>query len=306
MNIEKIKDPILTIFTPTYNRAFCLHLCYESLKHQTDRNFKWLIVDDGSTDNTRDLVESWIDEDIISIKYINQQNQGMHGAHNTAYENCDTLLNVCIDSDDYMTDNAVEKIVSFWKEYGEEKYSGIIAINITKEGNIIGTSLPLNKKDTTLKGYYFNGGKGDKKLIYRTDIMKKYPSYPVLKEEKYFGLDYKYILADQEYTLLILNEAVCVVEYMQDGSSMNIINQFKKNPKGFATYRRLIMNYSPTYKRKFIENIHYVSSSIIAKNLKFLKESPCKLTTFLAIPFGTLLYLYIMNTSMKTVFKGNK
>lgn len=80
----------LTVFTPAYNRAYTLHKCYESLKMQTNKDFVWLIIDDGSTDNTRELVESWINENIVHITYHYQKNQGMHGAHNTAYELIDT------------------------------------------------------------------------------------------------------------------------------------------------------------------------------------------------------------------------
>ena len=109
----------LTVFTPTYNRAYVLGRCYESLKKQTCKDFKWLIIDDGSTDGTEELVKKWIDENTISIDYKYQQNQGMHGAHNTAYELIDTEINVCIDSDDYMPNDAIEKIItSYTKEAG--------------------------------------------------------------------------------------------------------------------------------------------------------------------------------------------
>ena len=116
----------LTIFTPAYNRAYTLHKCYESLKKQTNKDFEWLIIDDGSTDNTRQLVQSWIEENIIPIKYHYQKNQGMHGAHNTAYELIDTELNVCIDSDDYMPDDAVEKILKFWDKNKSDNIAGIV------------------------------------------------------------------------------------------------------------------------------------------------------------------------------------
>ena len=107
----------LTIFTPTYNRAHTLHLGYEALKKQTCKDFVWLIVDDGSTDNTRELVQGWMNhEKGFKIRYVYQENQGMHGAHNTAYRLIDTELNTCIDSDDYMPDDAVEKIVTFWEK----------------------------------------------------------------------------------------------------------------------------------------------------------------------------------------------
>lgn len=291
--------PTLTIFTPAYNRAYTLHRCYESLIRQTSKDFVWLIIDDGSTDCTKELVNTWITENIFPIQYHYQSNQGMHGAHNTAYELINTELNVCIDSDDYMTDDAVEKIVTFWRENGNSKYAGIIALDATNNGAIIGTKLPIDKRDTTLSGFYANGGKGDKKLIYRTSVMRKYPPYPVFEGEKYVGLSYKYILADQDYTLLIMNEIVCIVEYMPDGSSLNMMNQYRKNPRGFAEFRKLLIRYSPDFKSTFRHCIHYVSNSIMLKNINFLKESPCKATTALAIPFGIILYFYIRNTSKK-------
>lgn len=131
-NLILKNKPTITVFTPAYNRAYTLHLCYESLKRQTSKDFKWLIIDDGSTDNTKHLVDSWINENNgFEIKYIYKENGGMHTAHNKAYENIDTELNVCIDSDDYMTDDAIEKIVKFWEKNGEDKYAGIPCLRYT-------------------------------------------------------------------------------------------------------------------------------------------------------------------------------
>jgi glycosyltransferase involved in cell wall biosynthesis len=99
----------LTIFTPAFNRAHTIGRTYESLCRQTCKDFLWLIVDDGSSDNTQELVEGWKRcNNGFEIEYIYQENQGMHGAHNTAYRNIHTELNTCIDSDDYMPDDAVE------------------------------------------------------------------------------------------------------------------------------------------------------------------------------------------------------
>lgn len=288
----------LTVFTPAYNRAYSIHLCYESLLRQTCKDFVWLVVDDGSTDETAQLIKQWQKKDNgFEIKYVYKENGGMHTAHNTAYENIDTLLNVCIDSDDYMTDDAVEKIVSFWQKYGDEKYAGIIALDCTKDGKIIGSHLEHNRKDTTLSGFYARGGKGDKKLIYRTDVMKKYPPYPVFEGEKYVSLAYKYSLADKDYTLLIMDEPVCVVEYMADGSSTNMFKQYLKNPNGFAFIRKTDMKNADNFKELMRCCTHYVSSSIIAGNKSFLKESPKKGATLLALPFGAALTLYIKKKS---------
>lgn len=294
----------LTVFTPAYNRAHTIGRTYESLCRQTCKDFEWLIVDDGSQDNTSELVEGWINENKIPIRYIKQKNQGMHGAHNTAYANITTELNTCIDSDDFMPDDAIEKIVSFWKENGSEKYAGILGLDQVESGEIIGTKFPENMKETTLQGFYNAGGKGDKKLVYRTEIINKYPPYPIFEGEKYVGLAYKYMLCDQDYKLLTLNEPLVTVEYQLDGSSYNMFKQYWRNPKGFAFFRKAEMVTTKSLKRKFMVCVHYVSSSIISKNKKFIQESPCKILTVLAIPAGYLLYQKIKH-SVKNDIKMN-
>lgn len=287
-------EPILTVFTPSYNRGYILNKCYESLCRQTCKDFIWMVIDDGSTDNTEELIKKWQSADNgFKIEYIYKKNGGMHTAHNTAYENIKTELNTCIDSDDYMTDNAVEKIINFWEKNKSNEYAGIISLDIdSKTKSVIGKGLP-DKKSTTLMGYYENGGLGDKKLIYRTDVINSVPPYPEFEGEKYVGLAYKYHLIDQKYELLIMNEPVCVVEYQNDGSSVNMYSQYLKNPKGFAFYRKSEMMLTKSKKRCFLECVHYVSSSLISKNLNFLKESPKKIETFFAIPFGAVLTIYI-------------
>ena len=291
----------LTVFTPTYNRAYILNQCYESLVRQSCKDFIWLIIDDGSTDNTKELVEEWMKNDNkFEIRYHYKKNGGMHTGHNAAYELIDTELNVCIDSDDFMPDNAVELIVNFWREYGSDKYSGIVALDVYKNGEVIGCKLP-NKKSTTLSGFYDNGGQGDKKLIYRTEVINKYPSYPEFKGEKFVPLDYKYLLADKDYELLIMNEAVCVVEYMEDGSSKNMFRQYYKNPRGFSFMRKVHMVYDKKFINKFKNCIHYVSSSFISKNKEFISESPNKLMTIFSIPFGAILYLLIKHNNKERV-----
>lgn len=284
----------LTVFTPTFNRAYCLHNCYESLKKQTNKDFIWLIIDDGSTDHTKELVNSWIEENIIQINYYWQNNQGMHGAHNTAYELIETEINVCIDSDDYMPEDAVEKIIKFWNKYGSDKVSGIIALDSYTNHSIIGTKLPEDIKCSTLFDLYMKHGvTGDKKLVYRTELTRKYP-YPVFDHEKYVGLTYKYYMLDKEYKMLLMNEVLCCVEYLPDGSSLNMFKQYINNPKGFAFYRKELMKLPfASLSFKFRQAIHYVSSNLMIKNWKFLSETPRKDITIFAIPFGLLLYFYI-------------
>ena len=220
----------ITVFTPTYNRAYCLHKCYESLLKQSEKDFIWLIIDDGSTDNTKELVNKWIQDNLISIKYHFKENQGMHSGHNSAYAIIDTPLNVCIDSDDYMSDNAIEIILNQWQKIKNDKtYAGIVGLDANTEGEIIGDKIPDHLKQTTL--YDLNntyGIKGDKKLVLRTDIVRQYPPYPIFENEKFVPLGYLYLLIDQDYFLYPINEILCHVEYMTDGSSLNILKASKR------------------------------------------------------------------------------
>ena len=285
----------ITVFTPAYNRAHTIGRTYQSLLAQDCKNFIWMIVDDGSTDNTAELVHQWQAQDNgFEIRYIYKENGGMHTAHNTAYENIDTELNICIDSDDELAPGAIQKILDKWGEVKTSGYAGMIGLDAEMStGKIIGSGFPANMTETTLAGYYAGGGSGDKNLVYRTDVMKQYPPYPVFEGEKYVALAYKYRLIDQDYKLAVLNDILCNVEYQPDGSSNNMWKQYLKNPKGFAFWRIICMKYPGSKKRVFIDCIHYVSSSLLAQNRKFILESPQKLMTVCAIPFGIILTLYI-------------
>lgn len=300
-----MKMATLTVFTPLYNRINTLKRTYESLKRQTSKDFVWLIIDDGSTDNPYEIIKEWIKiNNGFEIKYVYKENGGMHTAHNTAYENIDTELNVCVDSDDYMPDYAVELIVNCWNENKNKGYAGIIALDFADSTKkVIGKELPTDKESTTLMGYYNNGGFGDKKLIYRTDIIKATPPYPVFDNEKYVALAYKYHLIDEKYELKILNECVCIVDYQMDGSSTNMYRQYVRNPKGFAFWRKEQMKHSINIKQKFKACIHYVSSSLIAKNKHFVKESPEKFLTLLSIPIGYILKVIVMKKSKSSYMK---
>lgn len=284
------KEVLLTVFTPAYNRAHTLPRTYESLLLQECKEFIWLVVDDGSQDNTAELVKQWQSKDNgFEIRYIYKENGGMHTAHNAAYEAIDTELNVCIDSDDMLAPGAVEKILQKWQEVRGNGYAGIIGLDADFEGKLIGKGFPAGLTETTLSGYYAAGGSGDKKLIYRTDVIRQYPPYPVFPGEKYVSLSYKYRLIDQDYLMSTLDEVLCNVEYQPDGSSNTMWQQYRRNPKGFAFWRKVCMEHPMSRKRLFVDCVHYVSSSLLAKNRNFLKESPQKGWTILAFPFGLAL-----------------
>ena len=284
----------ITVFTPTYNRAYCLHQVYESLIRQSNQNFCWLIVDDGSNDNTKELVRCWNKDGKIEIIYIFQENQGMHGAHNTAYANIETKLNICIDSDDFLPNNAIALILEKWEAVKEDdSIAGIVGLDADKNRNIIGTAIPKELKRCTLSGLYQNHGvKGDKKLVYRTDIVKKYPPYPIFKGERFVPLDYLYLLIDQDYHLAPLNEVLIIVDYQLDGSTLNIFKQYRKNPRGFAFSRISRIQYGYTFKERFKNCIHLVSSLFLLKDISLVYNIN-KTLLLLSLPFGLALFFYI-------------
>lgn len=292
---------MLTVFTATFNRAYCLENSYEAMKRQTCKNFKWLIVDDGSTDNTEDLVKSWInDEAEFEIEYIYKENGGLHTGYNTAIENINTELCVCIDSDDYMPDNSVELITEFWKDNGNNDFAGIIGLDYLLDGTSIGGDLPNVKSlfllDLVVKYKY----RGDTKVAYRTELLKKVAPQPTFKDEKNFNPIYLMYLVDKELPLLVLNKNLCFVDYQLNGMSDLLFKQYTNSPNSFAALRKLYMTMpNAPLNYVFKQNIHYVSSSIFAKNTNFINESPKKALTFLAIPFGFLLYGYISYVNFK-------
>jgi len=284
----------LTVFTPTFNRAYCLHQVYESLCRQPNRNFIWLIIDDGSTDNTKETVQKWVDEKVIEIIYLYQENGGMHSTYNTAYENCTTELIICIDSDDYMAENAVEKILSFWDNYGSSKFSGLVGLDADFDENIIGKEFPEGLSSSTLEDLYeIHQIPGDKKLVYRTEIVKKYPPYPSFAGENFVPHGSLFIQIDQDYELLLLNEVLVNVEYQQDGSTRNMFRQYRRHPQGWEFGRLTAINHTKYFKNRFRNMIHLVSTRIQLKKFNIFRGHQHPVLAIAALPFGFILYFYI-------------
>ncbi len=290
----------ITVFTPTYNRAFCLGNLYKSLVEQTVHDFHWLVVDDGSNDGTEKLVQSWIDKNQISISYIFKQNGGMHTGHNLAYANIFTELNVCIDSDDKMPLDAIENILEIWASISNPEVAGIIGADAFNDGRIVGSKIPEDVHYSTLTDIYQEHKvKGDKKLVLRTEVVKEFPAYPVFENERLVPLGTLYKMIEQKYKFRCTNKVLCIVEYLEDGSSHNIIKQYRQSPKGFGHSRIVKMKYSKTFKEKFLSAAHLVSSAIFAKDISLLLRTPNLPVTMLAAPAGVALNLYIRYKTRK-------
>ncbi len=293
-----MKDNILTVFTPAYNRADLLERCYKALQKQTDKDFVWIVVDDGSKDNTQDQVLKWIDENNdFDIKYYYKENGGLHTAYNLAVEHMSTELCVCIDSDDYPSDNCVELIKKCWANRDKSKdYAGIFGLNYTPEGRVIGGEIGKYKEidivDWTLGKYPVD--KGDKKLVVRVDLYKQGFPMTVYEGEKNFNPNYVNILSGMERPYISLNECLCYVDYQQTGMTNNMLWQYYNSPNSFAEIRLLYLSFSKAPILFLIKHcIHYDSSCILAKRKGFIKRCPHHLLASLCLPFGFALSRYV-------------
>jgi glycosyltransferase involved in cell wall biosynthesis len=284
----------ITVYTATYNRAYTLHKGYQSLCNQTCKDFEWLIVDDGSIDNTKELVQSWIDDKIIKIKYIYQENMGVNCARNIAIENINTELNICVDSDDYLTSNAIEKILDIWDSRKFDIYVGIIALDCYSSGKIVGKRFPLKLEEATLFELYEKYRiYGDKKMVYKTTFCKKYPT-PSYDGEKYYPNRYKYYMIDKEGPSLLLNEPICVVEYLEDGITASRFYRYKANPIGLAEYRKFLIKYNPSLINVCRQSIHYIAMRLLSKRKIGIMSTNKPVVTCLMLPFGFMWYRYIL------------
>lgn len=282
----------LTVFTPTYNRANTLVRTYESLCCQTNDDFEWLVIDDGSTDNTEEIVKEWIVDNKIPIRYIKKENGGLHTGYITAFANIESELNVCIDSDDYMPENAVEIIVTTWAQHGRGRkdIAGVRGLDFLLDGTPIGGYY----KDLSEMSYWdlSKTHNGDTKLAIRTDLLKALPAMPVFKGEKNFNPSYYFWQIEEKY--IMVNENLCWVDYQPNGMAAGIYYQYRNSPNSFAQYRRLMLDHKAvSLKRKFFEAIHYVSSCLFAGQWNMVATSPKPLLTIVVFPLGCLLNLYI-------------
>lgn len=285
---------MLTIFTPTYNRAYVLDRLYQSLCIQTNKNFEWLIIDDGSTDNTKEKIQNWILEDKILIKYVWQENAGKSAAHNRALEMTKTELFVCVDSDDQLCENAVKIVLEEWdklKQKNKWEVGGMVAFREKGDGTPItqyqGKS---DYKIGKLKEFYDRKIiSGDTMLIF--DISKVGSlRFPVFEGEKFVPEAYLYDQFDQISSFMIVPQYIYVCEYLEDGYTQNMARLIAKNPKGYLAYIEQRVKYDNDIKNVICDTIRYVAIAVCAKKKNIIKSAYNPFCAFVMYPFGKLFY----------------
>ena len=281
----------LTIFTPTYNRSYSLPNLYKSMVEQQCADFMWLIVDDGSTDDTKQLVKEWQDEGKIEITYIYQSNGGKMKAHNRGVLECQTPLFFCVDSDDYLTPDSVSRILAnFPSIIKSDKICGMLA-----RRKIINRKSSSNMPDVkylTMHELYALGFCGDTSIVFKTSVIKKY-MFPEIQGEKFITEAYIYDQIDQCYNYLVVNEDFMVCEYQEDGYTHNSLSLKVKYPRGWALYYAQYYKFYALSLRDKIKYMgYYIASMIQAKQSfkRIIKESPSSFYCLVAFIVGVYFY----------------
>lgn len=281
---------MITIFTPTYNRADTLMDTYKSLCNQTCKKFIWLIIDDGSVDNTEKLVSEWKKENLIEIEYVKKENGGKYSAYNLAMDIVKTeYIMVSLDSDDMLTEDAVEfcldslkqnpdkdGIVTLWKNLDVEK---IKQLDLKKLDNVtLSDALKQNMIDIELN------------FVFKTDKIKNI-KYPKLKKDKFFTE--AYINYQLDLNMIWTNKISKYGRYLSDGYSLNYLSLFKKYPESWYHYNKLRFSLTNNFKLKCKYCIYMISFGLLSKTKHIVNQSANKLLTILLFPFGILGAIYL-------------
>ena len=279
---------LITIITPTYNRCEKLNFLYNSLLKQTSKNFIWMIIDDGSVDETSDQINK-----NIEIEYFKKDNGGKHTALNLAFKNLRTELAFIVDSDDVLVENAIETIENDWKKYNNK--SNICGL-VYKKGNYNGISISDDFKNEEFEenynSYIINKNiKGDKAEVFKSNILSKY-SFPVYPGEKFIGEGVIWSKIAHDYNMIFFDKIIYECDYLEDGLTKSGRKMRIRNPLGgmYHAEEYLLSFYSNKVRIK--NAILFIVYSKFAK-IRFkdlLTRSEFKMLLVLNYLPSTLLY----------------
>lgn len=251
----------ITVFTPTYNREHSLRRAYESLVKQDFSDFEWLIIDDGSTDKTQQLVEEFIDDNIIRIRYIKQDNYGKYIAHNIAVMYAAYDIFLTLDSDDYLLEGALNIVSQIWKERKiacNERCAGLLT-PLEEQG----TSDICVKRSSLIGLYKKHGFKGEAAVIWKTSVISRFPM-PKIENERFLVESVYMRRIDDVYYYECVNIRLEHRQYYDDGLTANIKKITDTSPmselyalKNDAVYTPLLWDKSTQYLKFLIKAKEY-------------------------------------------------
>ncbi|UOY92705.1 glycosyltransferase family 2 protein [Ectobacillus sp. JY-23] len=230
----------ITVFTPTYNRGYIIENLYKSLQKQTFRDFEWLVIDDGSIDNTEELFKEWKNEkNFFKIRYYKVENGGKHRAINKAIDLANGDVFFIVDSDDYLIPTALEKVASWFRTIENQVgFCGVSGNRGRTEIDVIGTTFKGDYIDaTSLERNQFHIT-GDKAEVFYTHVLKKY-KFPEYEGERFISEATVWEkMAYEGYKIRWFNETIYICNYLEDGLTQNMIQTFAKSPRGTALYMK--------------------------------------------------------------------
>lgn len=284
-----IATMLISVFTPTYNRADLIHRVYESLKAQDFRDFEWVVVDDGSNDATREVLESFRIQASFPIKIHYQKNQGKAASINRGLDLAEGELFICFDSDDWCTRDALSTIAAQWEALGTEcrkSYCGISCLKALPDGTLVGEDYTRMKMFGESYVDRFNRRiKGDKWEILRTDLHRQ-ARYDLAANERYMAPEYAWLKIGLTHKTVFLNRALSVVEYQADGISLNNMAHRATSPVSTMRFYRLAWSVSDNLRRRLrtaINLTRFAHHAGIAADLPLLPRA------YAALP-GWILY----------------
>ncbi|TYS69703.1 glycosyltransferase family 2 protein [Sutcliffiella horikoshii] len=284
---------LVTVLTPTFNRAYKLPDLLNSLLSQTNFNFDWLIVDDGSTDDTKEIVKKF-KNDNFKITYIQKENGGKHTAHNEGIKQIDTELTMIVDSDDILKSDAIQSIYNEWIPVRNKGLCGVSFLKGDKVGGISGLKFPEDKFIGNFIDVRINRNDiSEKAEVWVTDVLKKYP-FPVYKGENYVGEGSIWCMIAKEKDMLFVNKVIYIYEYEEGGLTRAGKSLRVKNPLGGMFGAKVTLSKEFNWRMKTKKMWLFICYGFFAKmRIKdMFKECPMKVYFIINIPFGFFLYLY--------------
>lgn len=250
----------VTVFTPTYNRGYTLKRLYDSLLAQSYRDFQWVVVDDGSTDDTEEFMKRCMEEGELEIIYRKKSNGGKMSAINMGVHLAQGEYFFIVDSDDYLENDAIEQIGKYSKELPKE-FGGLVfrKKNISqKDLKMEMGKLPQEIIDSDpVEIFYRKGVLGDKAEVIKTKVMKKYP-FPIAKGEKFVPEGLIWNRIGRKYKLRYVDRVIYNFEYISDGYTNNFSKIIKNNPEGMKLYYREILREKIPVKNKIKFLLRYI------------------------------------------------
>ncbi|MDY3338486.1 glycosyltransferase family 2 protein [Riemerella anatipestifer] len=288
-----MKKPVITIFTPAYNRANLLPSLYNSLKKQSSKDFEWVIVDDGSIDNTSEVIDEFISEGILSIRYLKKVNEGKHIAINKGVEMAHGELFFIVDSDDVLPERSIDIILHKYSLIKNDKsVAGVVGRRGYISGGVIGTNIKYKDVISTSLHFRFKEKiSGDMAEVYRLEILKEYP-FPKFEGERFCPEALVWQRIDQKYKMLWFSDVIYEGEYLEGGLTSNIFRIRKESPKASCLYYSSLAKYEVPIFQKLKATANYWRFAIY-DNISFLRKM--KKVSFglsvLSLPFILLLIL---------------